>query len=60
MELTIEEWLQILVYPGLTMEEYIDLECAESGADREMDFDIEQEQNNRYELYKEKDNKCIY
>lgn len=53
-----EEWLATEVSPGMIMEEYIDLELAESGADREMCFDLEAEQTKRYEEYLKGKEKC--
>lgn len=42
--LTFDEWYNL-------NEEGINIELAESGADREMDFDSEKEFNKRYEIY---------
>jgi hypothetical protein len=39
-----EEWLA-------KFEDEINIELAENGADREMDFDVEKEFENRYEMY---------
>lgn len=35
----------------MTQEEFIDMECAESGKTLEMEFDIETEQDRLYSLY---------
>ena len=43
-KLTFEEWYKL-------NEERINIELAESGADREMDFDSEREFEDRYEQY---------
>ncbi len=51
--LDMEAWLAMEVYPGMNMEYFIMIECAESGRDRENGFDIEIEQEERYELYLE-------
>jgi len=51
--LSLEAWLEIEVYPGMNMEFFIGLECAESGKDRESGFDIGTEQEEQYELYLE-------
>jgi len=49
--LEMEDWLEQEVYPGMNMEEFIGLECAESGADREGDFNLESVQEERYDKY---------
>ena len=47
----IEIWLA-LPYDGFnTMEDAISCELAESGADRELDFDLEREQEKRYDTF---------
>lgn len=44
IELSFEQWI-------CENEEEINIQLAESGADRELDFDIEKEYENRYEKY---------
>lgn len=49
-----EQWLQSESHiSGWTMEQQLDCEFAETGMDREMDFDLEKEQMKRYEIYLE-------
>lgn len=42
--LTFEEWQELY-------SDKVDIELAESGADRELDFDLEQEYEVRYNMY---------
>lgn len=42
--LEFDEWYELF-------EDFINIELAETGADREMDFDSEREFNKRYEMY---------
>ena len=42
--LEFEEWYELF-------EDFINIELAETGADREMDFDSEREFDKRYEMY---------
>ena len=46
-----DEWIIQPIHGWLTMSDMIDCELAESGADREMDFDSEEEYYKRYEEY---------
>ena len=49
--LNIDQWLEAEKYEGLTNEDYLNERFAETGADREMCFDLETHQNRAYEAW---------